>query len=644
MKGLNYCLALSILWSSCQQGNNSVQYSISPADTIAVQELEQKSIDQEQRNPDSALYFAHKGLQLSRALEYKLGEGHMLTRLAHIHKRYGSWDIATKYEQKALTIFSATHDSVGIATTFISLGTLAEKRGYYAKGVNYIQKALGLYQRLTDTSGIITSYIHLGKMSAANHDRIAALRYYTRAKQYYKKATSAQSFDIVHGIAMLHFSKDNHLAALDTYKRALTEGTRQYQPVHHIALLNHTGRTLDSLGEKEQALAYYQSALQQAKSQGLHEGMARSLLGMSRVAKDDNQSVVHLTRALAIAKRIGNKQLSSEIYRSLATLYQQQSRHQDALVALEKHHHILDSLSEANNRQALAVVQKSYELAESRLRAETLTVFSREKINQRNISLLSAGAVLIILMILIIDFFSMRRLNANLLASNRIKDKLFSIIGHDLRNPISSISQMLLIMEEGGVDGEESRAMLTEMRKQSWATLEILTALLQWGQSQLKGVSVHQTIFNAKDSIRKNMEALNAQAAAKQIIIDDNTSGSVKIYGDINHFEFIVRNLLSNAIKFSYPKGHIEINAQNVDDSNEVRFTVKDWGKGISAPQRQQFRKSTLEVSFGTTGEKGTGIGLMLCKEFIKANHGRIWVESEEGKGATFYFTFMRTP
>lgn len=134
--------------------------------------------------------------------------------------------------------------------------------------------------------------------------------------------------------------------------------------------------------------------------------------------------------------------------------------------------------------------------------------------------------------------------------------------------------------------------------------------------------------------------ALQKHTADKSIVITDNTRPDLMLYGDINHFEFIIRNLLSNAIKFSHPSGTIQITADIKPGSGQVIFSVRDHGKGISREQQKAFLKSNMDISFGTKGEKGTGIGLMLSKEFIKAGKGRIWVESEEGKGTAFYFTF----
>jgi signal transduction histidine kinase len=179
--------------------------------------------------------------------------------------------------------------------------------------------------------------------------------------------------------------------------------------------------------------------------------------------------------------------------------------------------------------------------------------------------------------------------------------------------------------------------MIVELRKQTTASVELLHALFEWGKAQLQGVKVNSADFNPKLVVGRTVSLLSQQAALKNISITDYLPDYFLIHADTDHFELVIRNLISNAIKFSYEGSEIEVNAQLPSSKKEIVFSVQDRGIGINKAQQEVFRTGNLPVSFGTRKEKGSGLGLLLAKDFIKANHGRIWLESQEGKGTTFY-------
>jgi signal transduction histidine kinase len=619
--------------------------AISSADSVKVRFYESRSIFFQNKMPDSAIYFADKGLKLSKKLHYSLGKGLMLNRLAEINSQYGNVKLALKYQKEALKIFNSLGNPIVSTDATANLGFLEGKAGNFKAGIDLIKGSLNQYQKRKDTTGMIKAYTRLAELTELTGDLNKAVHYYAIAEKLNEgKPISDDYLALINNLGKINVKRGNHPEALSYYEIGIIKSRKSKRIKEHISFLNHAGKALDAMGNKQKAFNYHQEGLQSAKTAELPEEEARSMIAIATALKneDANLSIAHLKTALKIARAIGNKELSSEIYQSLSGIYRQQSRYEEALIALEKHHYLLDSMRNAEKGHKIAVLQNSYELAESRLHIETLELTNKEKTYQRNLSLLSALAVLIILVVLGLYFFKTNRLNKRLQESNHTKDKLFSIIGHDLRNPIGGITQLLAIMDEQELTAEEHQHMVSEMRKQGNVTLEILNALLNWGEAQLKGVHIKPSNFNAGTVVSKNITALRKQADDKAIVIINQAPDELMVYGDMNHFDFIIRNLLSNAIKFSLPSGKIEINAKTDKGSDRVIFAVKDYGKGISKTQQDLFLKSTLDISFGTNGEKGTGIGLMLSKEFISANHEQIWIKSEEGNGATFYFTFHK--
>ncbi len=172
------------------------------------------------------------------------------------------------------------------------------------------------------------------------------------------------------------------------------------------------------------------------------------------------------------------------------------------------------------------------------------------------------------------------------------------------------------------------------------ASLETLDKLLFWGKSQIKGRGTKAIIFNTTEYLQNNIKLIKSSAEQKQITINNKVSPDIKINGDPAHFDFIFRNLLSNAVKFTHLNGTVEISADKNIVPGFTLFAVKDDGIGIKKEKLSHIFEPFSSSTRGTADERGTSMGLMLCKEFAIENGGEIWVESEEGKGSCFYFSF----
>ncbi|WP_372645560.1 sensor histidine kinase, partial [Ancylomarina sp.] len=166
----------------------------------------------------------------------------------------------------------------------------------------------------------------------------------------------------------------------------------------------------------------------------------------------------------------------------------------------------------------------------------------------------------------------------------------------------------------------------------------LLENLLQWAKSQLGSIK-HQAIeFNLSEVIEENIEIQRLKAKEKSIEINSHIDKNSHVYADINMINTVIRNLISNAIKFSYPKS--EINIFTKVDNKMLQLSVQDYGVGINQEQQDKLFKIESNTStLGTNNETGTGLGLILCKEFVETNGGSIWIESEKSKGASFIFT-----
>jgi signal transduction histidine kinase len=224
---------------------------------------------------------------------------------------------------------------------------------------------------------------------------------------------------------------------------------------------------------------------------------------------------------------------------------------------------------------------------------------------------------------------------------NMTKDRLLSILGHDLRTPFNTImgfSEMLYSnCRKYSYDKIETQ--IRFIKDTARSTFYLLNNLLDWAQSQQGTLHIEPEVFLITELIATEILVLEQQAKRKDVLLEQYIEGvESSIEADSNMLKTVIRNLISNAIKFSNKNSTIHITLKY--QPTEFTFSVKDEGMGISPEKvKTLFNVSTNTSTRGTEGEKGTGLGLLLCADFIAKHKGRIWVESEEGKGSTFSFS-----
>ncbi|HRR94053.1 MAG TPA: HAMP domain-containing sensor histidine kinase, partial [Bacteroidales bacterium] len=233
-----------------------------------------------------------------------------------------------------------------------------------------------------------------------------------------------------------------------------------------------------------------------------------------------------------------------------------------------------------------------------------------------------------------------REKNEMLQAANAEKDKFFSIIAHDLRGPLGAFMEATKILtdELPNMSGEEIREISGEMNKDASRIYALLENLLQWSRLQRGVLKFEPADQNLSPLVNNAISPLLSSAEKKNVTVELNIPGDIFVNADTHMTETVIRNLVSNAIKFT-PGGKIVVSAVP-DEEGLVRISVKDNGIGIPSDMAGSLFSLTSRASRpGTEGEPSSGLGLVLCREFVEKHGGRIWVESEEGKGTEFMFT-----
>jgi len=232
------------------------------------------------------------------------------------------------------------------------------------------------------------------------------------------------------------------------------------------------------------------------------------------------------------------------------------------------------------------------------------------------------------------------RTTAHLSELNELKNRIFSIIGHDLRSPLSNVKMTLdfilrKIIDPASPDFDDT---ILELAKSTDEMFCLLENLFGWARSQSGTLDIVQEQFSIKEQIDSLLVFFKQKLTEKEITIDQQIKPEVLVWADSSTIKSVIKNLLSNAIKYSYRGGKIILSAQQT--GNQVCIHVVDSGVGIELERQSQiFNASKLSRTYGTENEIGSGIGLMLCRDFVEKNSGVIEVESEKGKGSTFSFT-----
>lgn len=230
--------------------------------------------------------------------------------------------------------------------------------------------------------------------------------------------------------------------------------------------------------------------------------------------------------------------------------------------------------------------------------------------------------------------------NLQLEEVNNVKDKLFSVVSHDIKGPLSSLHLALTLTKSGALSSEEFQELSEGLELRLAQTSEFIDNLLQWARLQMKGETFEPDKLDLCELAYESVRLLDSECKQKKITLKNNLQGTLDAFADLNMMRSVLRNLLTNATKFTQPGGTITLSAYRLD--NKIIISVADTGVGIPKVNRDRLFTLTSVTTQGTRQEKGTGLGLLLCKEFVEKNGGRIWFETEERKGTTFYFSLPK--
>ncbi|TLV04082.1 HAMP domain-containing histidine kinase [Dyadobacter luticola] len=220
---------------------------------------------------------------------------------------------------------------------------------------------------------------------------------------------------------------------------------------------------------------------------------------------------------------------------------------------------------------------------------------------------------------------------------NSEKNKLMSIVAHDLRSPLGSIQSFLELLSEHELDADEKQNIESDLLTSTKSTLAMLSKLLDWSKSQLHGIAARREYLNLAKVFEPTLKLEQEIAARKDIVLEYDFNPIIMIYADSDMMQLILRNIVGNAIKFTKRGGSIVITADI--KGSDCLITIQDNGIGMPPEKQAAIFSLNVQSSFGTNNEKGIGLGLLLCMEFVRAQNGKLWFTSSPEKGTCFYIS-----
>ncbi|NJN28446.1 MAG: sensor histidine kinase [Cyclobacteriaceae bacterium] len=545
--------------------------------------------------------------------------------IADIYRQVGSNAKALEYQVEAYKIADSTHYKYLYSTIFINLAQSYILLEQFDKAELNLKAAMKHAKMLDQQEMIAETYIRFGDLYSRRYNHALALDHYQQAYQVY----SGLQQDLLTAISLFKIGKS--YLAQDSLDLALE---------HQLQALDIRRRINDGTGLAES----YNSIGQICLENGEYE-----------------RAVNNLRLGLRNAEIINSNILMQQSFDYLYQAYFGISDYKNAVFYQQKYMEISELIfAEANERR---IEENNYknEIEKRTLQNQNLMLSSRQQEKElatsKKINLMLVVFLLITLfaVLFIIKFYRRKEKfarqlehnhqqisaqNKKLTELNSTKDKFFSIIGHDLKGPLNSLTafSQLLINHTASLSEDEIRTIAKDLDKSLKNLYELLDNLLGWARSQTGKIEFKPQEIQLATVVNDTVKLLSKAAANKNIKVETMIDEGATAFADINSVKTVLRNLVSNAIKFTGAEGTITIFVDQWKDY--VELGVSDTGVGMNLQDQQKvFDISSKHSTLGTNKEKGTGLGLILCKEFVEQNHGNISIESEIEKGTTIRFT-----
>jgi signal transduction histidine kinase len=607
-------------------------------------------------NLDTATYYSHKTIIEAERIKDTITRARAYINLGLCAEFSSNYAKAIENYKIAFTIFSSAKDlrGQGIASNLIGINYyfIAD----YPKATSYYKAALSYFEKSNYTEGTAGVYNGLGVVFSEMKDSRTAIVYHRKSLSIKRKLNDSIAIaNSLMNIATIHL---DDLKNTDSAMYCLKEAEAILLGTGNQRLLSNCkgamGMVFYRKGMFDEANKHFTYALEIDTTLKNPEGICFDYLWLGLIQQEQKntpKAIAYLKDAAAIAVKYHVYNTAKDAYKHLSALYEKEGKYKEALEYDRLFITINDSIYSEESRRSVEDIKVSYETEKKEQQIEllnsknTLNEFKLEKAQQLKYALIAIAVLLLLLLgLIIIGYVYKNRLNKTLDENNKqlevlnaTKDKLFSVVSHDLKNPVISFQNLALGLRKNydQLPPEKIKELLEKMSFSAEKLSSFLLNLLNWSLMQRGYIKVaieKVTIFLLVNDVA-DLYKLDAERKNSEVI--NNCPQDLEVFTDKEILHLVLRNLINNAIKFGDQAGKITIGTSV--NKEQVKIHVENSGEGIASEDLEKLFYIERDVSsIGSSKEKGTGIGLVLCRELLQKINGTIHVQSEPGKNTIF--------
>ena len=640
-----YCLLSLVLLSAC------LTCSAVNVDSLMLQYEQKSSILQPKTGQELIAFFSQDNYYDSPVSNKLLNDNKLNAMLVYLGMATYTYDYsrfkeAKTYATKALSYIPK--DSLRwLASCYGILNVATQRLGDFNSALNYANKSLSIGQKLHDESIMSSALNNLATINLSTEHYDEALHFIDQAIDIERNNPNddlalAIRLGIKCEILMCMHRPDEALACID---EAL-ERDRKAQRNKKVPIrLSQKADILLELQQWSECRKICLEALQAFDNMGsdIDKIITLKQLGMCEMgANHDDKAESYLLEGLRISENIGSKPLQWRIQHQLYLLYKKTHNLEKAIEHLEQCHAIKDTINNEKYQALLSEYQVVYETQEKEKQLEDQDRVLKNRLRLL-ILLFFLLALLASLTLVSLRLARTRKKNNERLSQlNKTRNQIFSVVSHDLKNPVQAQKQVLhyICDHYDQISDADKQRQIAELKKSNDFLSDLLYNLLDWASLET-GRLVYKPIRADLSSLTKDIiRKIQPFANIKNVTITANIPFGTFVMADMRYFESILYNLLHNAIKFSFEKGVVEVESEEKD--NMIFLKVTDHGVGIKPEEQDQILYQEMISKAGTSGESGTGIGLMICKELIERSNSQLSVSSKPLHYTTFAFTLPK--
>ncbi len=633
------------------------------------------SLSLQETNPDSALYFANRAELILQRNDPESLLPFLYKSKGKIYKNKLLTERSLLYYRKAYDEFIKLENYTEIGDCSLLMGNLYYDMANYSEAYFFYMQSLNAFEREENQLGIARMENNLGIVSHDMGRLSDAEKHYLKAYKIYREnGLSTEECGALGNIGSILYDREMYDSALTYFLQVIDKlnpdsiGSSQQ---HYIlsGVYNNTALAYSELGKDRLAMEYYRKGLGLAlrvDDQFTVGSVYMNLGSFFGEMNNQDSALYYLHRALRLAQQRGYSSLELNVYEELAKLHAKPGSYASAYNWMVRYDTLYKKIFNEEQSKEIMQLRSRYEQEISE--KEILQLQSESQLQKMLNKLFIIFIVIIVALAVIIavnlrskKYTNQMLAERNLQISNAIqklsesenelqklnksKDRIFSVVAHDLRNPVAAVTGFSELLYDNfeQFPVETQKEYLLQILQGTQRLQNLLENLLIWARSQMKAVKYEPETIKVKSLLADCVKEMKANLDHKKVDCLLKIESTCVVYADKAMVYTIFRNLIINAIKFSFPGGKIRLSSEITDNGCNIR--VSDEGIGIQPEiQEKLFTSSEVISTPGTTGESGSGLGLVICKEFLERNQGQITVESEPGNGSTFIVTLPSSP